>query len=203
MAFRPPAHGFIREPERPNVRGPVSRVLFRTRYPVAGTGRAVAAIHLGDPLPDTLLQPTRILWGEAPCPLAGARDPYSALLRVGFAMRAALPKPRCALAAPFHPCLCPLPGHRRFALCGTFPWPWPEGRRPAGVTRHPCFVEPGLSSRRKDTQLPGPLTAGEIGASHDFAKQKRCWTKVGDVSDKSDDMEHMEHGTEEKNAEEE
>ena len=129
-----------------------------------------------------------------------ARDPYSALLRVGFAMRAALPKPRCALAAPFHPCLCPLPGHRRFALCGTFPWPWPEGRRPAGVTRHPCFVEPGLSSRRKDTRLPGPLTAGEIGASHHFAKQKRCWTKVGNARQYSDDMEHMEHGPEEKNS---
>ncbi len=35
-----------------------------------------------------------------------ARDPYLALLRAGFAMRALLPTPRCALAAPFHPCLC-------------------------------------------------------------------------------------------------
>ncbi len=46
--------------------------------------------------------------------------------------------------------LSPLPvrpfrgSHRRFALCGTFPCA-PEGA-PAGVTRHPCFVEPGLSS---------------------------------------------------------
>ena len=47
--------------------------------------------------------------------------------------------------------LSPLPvrpfrgSHRRFALCGTFPCA-PRGA-PAGVTRHPCFVEPGLSSR--------------------------------------------------------
>ena len=32
---------------------------------------------------------------------------YSALLRVGFAMRPLLPAARCALTAPFHPCLCP------------------------------------------------------------------------------------------------
>jgi len=32
--------------------------------------------------------------------------PYLALLRVGFAMRPLLPAARCALTAPFHPCLC-------------------------------------------------------------------------------------------------
>ncbi len=50
--------------------------------------------------------------------------------------------------------LSPLPvpeSHRRFALCGTFPCA-PEGT-PAGVTRHPCFVEPGLSSHFR-TRLP-------------------------------------------------
>ncbi len=50
---------------------------------------------------------------------------------------------RCALAAPFHPCLC-LPrteGHRRSALCCTF-------RRLAPPRRYlaSCPVEPGLSS---------------------------------------------------------
>jgi hypothetical protein len=45
-----------------------------------------------------------------------ARDPYSALLRVGFAMRALLPAPRCALTAPFHPCLCPC--SRRIGVIG-------------------------------------------------------------------------------------
>ena len=65
-------------------------------------------------------------------------------------------------SAPVRSCrtLSPLPvcprlkgNHRRSALCGTFPCA-PEGT-PAGVTRHPCFVEPGLSSRPlKDTRLP-------------------------------------------------
>ena len=31
---------------------------------------------------------------------------YMALLRVGFTMRSLLPGTRCALTAPFHPCLC-------------------------------------------------------------------------------------------------
>ena len=35
------------------------------------------------------------------------RRPYSALLRVGFAVRTPLPESRCALTAPFHPCLIP------------------------------------------------------------------------------------------------
>ncbi len=54
----------------------------------------------------------------------------------------------------FYRTLSPLPvafcvnsvAHRRFALCGTFP-KRPFCGRSAGVTRHPCFVEPGLSSR--------------------------------------------------------
>jgi hypothetical protein len=32
--------------------------------------------------------------------------PYLVLLRMGFAVPSALPRPRCALTAPFHPCLC-------------------------------------------------------------------------------------------------
>src|SRR5262245_4806272 len=35
------------------------------------------------------------------------RRPYSVLLPVGFAVPPALPPPRCALTAPFHPCLLP------------------------------------------------------------------------------------------------
>ena len=108
-----------------------------------------------------LVQPTRILWGEAPCQAALAigstRDPYSALLRVGFAKRAPLPEPRCALTAPFHPCcrLYPVSGILSVALSLRLP--------AAGVTRHPCFVEPGLSSNaplaKARPRLPGPLAA--------------------------------------------
>src|SRR5438552_18603894 len=35
--------------------------------------------------------------------------PYSVLLPVGFAVPPALPPARCALTAPFHPCLSPSP----------------------------------------------------------------------------------------------
>ena len=46
--------------------------------------------------------------------------------------------------------LSPLPvpfrGHRRYTFCGTFPEREAETPHPAGVTRHPRFVEPGLSS---------------------------------------------------------
>ncbi len=155
-AFHPPQNHFWRatDPRKPVCRGaykpgsvlqPVSRLRFLGRTHAAG-----AAIHLGEGLLPALKRPTRVSQGETPLPSRRkARDPYAVLLRVGFAMRALLPVPRCALTAPFHPCLCAPPrvgsaGHRRFALCGTFPCPhfW----RPAGVTRHPCFVEPGLSS---------------------------------------------------------
>jgi len=49
---------------------------------------------------------------------AMARRPYSALLRVGFAVPLPLPAARCALAAPFRPYL---PEGRRYTFCGTFP----------------------------------------------------------------------------------
>ncbi len=109
---------------------------------------AWAAIHLGDGLlRRSSSQPGRLGRNTPPSPQAvQARRPYSALLRVGFAMRALLP------AAPVRSCrtLSPLPVtcsvHRRYTLCGTFPELRPESPRPAGVTRHPCFVEPGLSS---------------------------------------------------------
>ncbi len=107
-----------------------------------------------------LKQPTRAIQGETPLPdpkpfdTGQARRPYSVLLRVGFAMPLRLPAARCALTAPFHPYLT------SEAVCSLwhFPWASQQAARPAGVTRHPCFVEPGLSSRFLRTpQLPGPL----------------------------------------------
>jgi len=76
--------------------------------------------------------------------------PYLALLRVGFAVRPLLPAARCALTAPFHPCLCPRGGHRRSALCGTFRRLATPGRYPA-----PCLAELGLSSVRRALRTPG------------------------------------------------
>jgi hypothetical protein len=49
----------------------------------------------------------------------------------------------CALTAPFHPCLCRSPGHRRSVFCGTFLRVAPTGLSPA-----PCPLEPRPSSTR-------------------------------------------------------
>ena len=55
--------------------------------------------------------------------------PYLVLLRVGFAMPAALLRRRCALTAPFHPYLDV--AARRYVFCGTFRRP---GLNPASRT---------------------------------------------------------------------
>jgi len=52
-----------------------------------------------------------------------------------------LPEARCALAAPFHPYL---PANR---VGGLLSVALSLGLPPAGVTRHRCSAEPGLSSR--------------------------------------------------------
>jgi len=69
---------------------------------------------------DRLVQPTRTARRKAlrNAHKRSADRPYSVLLPVGFAVPSALPRPRCALTAPFHP------DHRmrwRSAFCGTFP----------------------------------------------------------------------------------
>ena len=79
--------------------------------------------------------------GSCPGPESPCR-PYSVLLPVGFALPLRLPVARCAVTAPFHPCLLLLKEtHRRSVLCGTVP-----GVAPAGCYPAPCSVEPGLSS---------------------------------------------------------
>jgi len=69
--------------------------------------------------------------------------PYSVLLPVGFALPLLLPAARCALTAPFHPCL---PTTEIMAAGGLFSVALSLGSPPPGVTRHRLFVEPGLSS---------------------------------------------------------
>src|SRR5229473_2511778 len=91
---------------------PVSRVL--SPRPVAGAGEA--DIPLGPALPRASSEPTRE-HGGPPLPLEAAL-PYLLLLRVGLAVPPPSPAARCALAAPFHPCL---PFGRRSVLCGAVP----------------------------------------------------------------------------------
>ena len=94
-----------------------------------------------------------------------APRPCLALLRVGFTVRLPLPGARCALTAPFHPCLCtPGGGHRRSVLCGTFHRLTPPGGYPA-----PCPAELGLSSdvkvctRRRRSSLARSRIGSESG----------------------------------------
>ncbi len=104
---------------------PVSRVLSRM------------TIHLGhmspcasSDLPGDRADHTR------PC----GPSPYLVLLRAGFTLPPLLPGARCALTAPFHPCLF-RKEHRRSVLCGTF-----RGLAPPRRYLAPCPMEPGLSS---------------------------------------------------------
>ena len=73
----------------------------------------------------------------------------------------------CALTAPFHPCLCRLPGHRRSVLCGTDPAGHPDWALPStlpyGVRTFLGRV-PVASPRRARTRPPGRLTTRSIFA---------------------------------------
>jgi hypothetical protein len=81
--------------------------------------------------------------------------PYLALLRVGFAVRPLSPGARCALTAPFHPCLCRSRGHRRFLSVALSV----ASRRP-GVTRHPALRSsdfPPAVARRRSSLVPSRM----------------------------------------------
>ena len=121
-----------------------------------------------------LKQPTRAVDAKRTCPLARARRPYSALLRVGFAMRAALPKPRCALTAPFHPCLILSLANlgRPSAVCSL--WHFPSaairGQRPGGRYPPPLFRGARTFLVPCGTRLPSPLAPVAIDQAPHIAK---------------------------------
>ena len=71
------------------------------------------------------------------------RRPYSVLLPVGFALRPALPRARCALTAPFHCHASEDLGRSRRDLLSVA---LSLGSPPPGITRHRGSMEPGLSS---------------------------------------------------------
>ncbi len=135
--------------------------------------------------------------GNAPALLAGRRRPYSVLLPVGLTLPPLLPGARCALAAPFRPCLWVPPGvarrslRGRFVFCGTVP-----GSPPRAVGRHRIPVEPGLSSTVLRRQRPsGRLAGGEmrgdrgassvrvVGAVGAYMVQASWLAALGDLPD--------------------
>jgi len=80
----------------------------------------------------------------------GRRRPYSVLLPVGFTVPPLLPRPRCALAAPFRPCPRDQPVRTgRSCTGGLFSVALSLRSPPPAVSRHRVPVEPGLSSDRR------------------------------------------------------
>jgi hypothetical protein len=92
---------------------------------------------------------------ERPC------RPYSVLLPVGFALPSALPRPRCALTAPFHPDPRNASGGGLLSVALSLELPPPE------VIRHRASMEPGLSSPscKSPERPPGRLTKEMWGLS--------------------------------------
>jgi len=84
------------------------------------------------------------------------RRPYSVLLPVGFTVPPPLPETRCALAAPFRPCLA-----EAAAVCFLWHCPWGHPRRalPGTVTlRSPDFPPARASTK--------PAAARPSGAAY-------------------------------------
>ena len=107
--------------------------------PVSWDAAAPAAIPLGDGLLRALKQPTRAVEEKHLCRLSRTSAPPLFGLAPGGVCRAA-----CVAAGAVRSCrtLSPLPRERGGLLSVALSL----GSPPAGVTRHPCFVEPGLSS---------------------------------------------------------
>ncbi len=107
----------------------------------------------GTRLAARLTRPTRATGRKCPCvtwPMVShghaAGRPYSVLLPVGFTLPPPLPGARCALTAPFHPCLLRTIHLWRAGTGGLFSVALSLGSPPPAVSRHRISVEPGLSS---------------------------------------------------------
>src|SRR6478672_1714826 len=104
------------------------------------------------PVARRLKQPTRTAPGQG-LELSPRCRPYSVLLPVGFAVPLPLPEARCALTAPFHPCVSLLGGRGLFSValslrfCRLRDIPSPD------VIRHRMSMEPGLSSQGRLSAL--------------------------------------------------
>jgi len=105
-----------------------ARARPRTTYPGGARARAVAAVL-----------------------------PYLVFLRVGFAVPALSPGPRCALTAPFHPCR---PGSPRDG--GLLSVALSLASRPVAVGNHPGPWSPDFPPRSKPERPSGPLLSAPI-----------------------------------------
>ena len=185
--FRPPLSARCGEP----LPGPWSAVASTLRSEVdqpackpGSVGPAseladVAAIPLGRPLPAASSnQPGRRAW-RAGLPLPsreGACRPYSVLLPVGFAVPSALPRPRCALTAPFHPD----PATDEPSQGGLLSVALSLGSPPPEVIRHRLSMEPGLSSPSDDGAAARPADpAPACAAGHAGSRLRTAFLEMG------------------------
>jgi hypothetical protein len=124
-------------------------------------GSAVIAIHLGRLSPDASCdQPGQLAW-KRDWRVSPPRCPYSVLLPVGFTVPSLLPRTRCALTAPFHPCPSP---PSPVAKGGLFSVALSLGSPPPEVIRHRISMEPGLSSQRADKPAQAERPSGLLTA---------------------------------------
>ena len=141
---------------------PVSRVLSK------------AAIHLRRTSPHACSDLPGSGAGHASSPMSDAL-PYLVLLRVGFTLPPVLPPARCALTAPFHPCLASSrtsTAHTARAVAarsqgGLFSVALSVGSRPPGVTWHPALRSPDFPPPRVEA-----ATARSTPAGHSVTRER-------------------------------
>src|SRR5438128_9299236 len=136
--------------------GPVSRILSAGRTGRTAIPLGRASLRGSSDLPGGLAHRAGTRPAEAGLP------PYLVLLRVGFALPAALLRRRCALTAPFHP----YPSVAARAVCFLWHFPSNDPTLAKATMRHPpgrypahCSAEFGLSSpaaRRRRERPSGP-----------------------------------------------
>ena len=157
----------------------VSRVLSDRRAPLERRAAARTVISLGarSPAPSSSL-PAASSGLRRRCRNGPFLAAYLALLRLGFTVPPLLPDARCALTAPFHPCLIPrcTEGHRRCVFCGTVRRSASRPSRP-GVTWQPAlwspdFPRPALPvSRPSDQQHAQCSGSGDVNGAARAARR--------------------------------
>jgi len=152
-----------------NARRPVSRVLSRARYPVKD--RPLGGSHSSNPcVAARFKQPTRTSRDETSLPNHGREAPIWPCSGWGLPCERCCQRPGALLPHPFT--LTPdrvRGGLLSVALSLGFPR--------AGVTRHPCFVEPGLSSYiPKDNAAAQP--PGEPYLASPRSRSKSNWNRI-------------------------
>ncbi len=128
------------------------------------------AIHLGRPLQDASCnQPGPRVWKQT-WTIARPCRPYSVLLPVGFALPSLLPKPRCALTAPFHPYPRGCQPVSR-AVCFLWHFPWGRPRRTLSGTVLPW--SPDFPLPMREERPSGLLTDQHKGKACASVKTRR------------------------------